>query len=187
MSGSEAGLSDFRNAGPVTVLETERLLLSHLSVNDTEFILELLNDPAFLEFVGDKGVRTLDDAREYILTGPVDSYKRHGFGLYMVRLKVGGAPIGICGLVKRESLEDADIGFGLLPAFRGKGYAIEAAAAVLEHARAALGFSRILAVTSPDNHGSIRILKKLGLRFEKMISLSDDDPDIKLFVSDART
>lgn len=187
MSGPEAGLSDFRNAGPVTVLETERLLLSHLSVNDTEFILELLNDPAFLEFVGDKGVRTLDDAREYILTGPVDSYKRHGFGLYMVRLKVGGAPIGICGLVKRESLEDADIGFGLLPAFRGKGYAIEAAAAVLEHARAALGFSRILAVTSPDNHGSIRILKKLGLRFEKMISLSDDDPDIKLFVSDART
>ncbi|MEE8526988.1 MAG: GNAT family N-acetyltransferase [Gammaproteobacteria bacterium] len=187
MSGPEAGLSDFRNAGPVTVLETERLLLSHLSVNDTEFILELLNDPAFLEFVGDKGVRTLDDAREYILTGPVDSYKRHGFGLYMARLKVGGAPIGICGLVKRESLEDADIGFGLLPAFRGKGYAIEAAAAVLEHARAALGFSRILAVTSPDNHGSIRILKKLGLRFEKMISLSDDDPDIKLFVSDART
>ncbi len=186
MTGPEVSSSDSRNAGPVTVLETERLVLSHLSVNDTEFILELLNDPAFLEFVGDKGVRTLDDAREYILTGPVDSYEQHGFGLYMARLK-NGAPIGICGLVKRESLEDADIGYGLLPAFRGKGYAIEAAAAVLEHAREVLGLSRILAVSSPDNHGSIKILKKLGLRFEKMISLSADDPDIKLFVSDART
>ena len=118
MTGPEVSSSDSRNAGPVTVLETERLVLSHLSVNDTEFILELLNDPAFLEFVGDKGVRTLDDAREYILTGPVDSYEQHGFGLYMARLK-NGAPIGICGLVKRESLEDADIGYGLLPAFRG--------------------------------------------------------------------
>ncbi len=184
MTGPEGSSSGSRNTGPVTVLETDRLVLSHLCVNDAEFMLELLNDPAFLEFVGDKGVRTLDDAREYILTGPVDSYERHGFGLFLTSLKDGGAPIGICGLVKRESLEYADIGYGLLPEFRGNGYALEAASAVLNHARTILRLNRILAVTSPDNHGSIRILEKLGLSFEKMISLSDDDPSIKLFASD---
>lgn len=185
MTGPVASSTDPRNREPVTVLETERLVLSQLSVTDAGFILELLNDPAFLQFVGDKGVRTLDDAREYILTGPVDSYEQHGFGLYLTTLKGSGESAGICGLVKRETLQHADIGYGLLPEFRGQGYALEAAAAVLNYARTVLGLDRILAVTSPDNHASIRILKKLGLGFERMISLSDGEPEIELFASNA--
>src|ERR1700752_686959 len=99
------------------ILETDRLILRKLSVEDAEFILELLNEPSYLRFIGDKGVRTLDDARDYILEGPVDSYERHGFGLYLAELKESGVPIGICGLLRRESLENVDIGYAFLPAF----------------------------------------------------------------------
>ncbi|AUB44101.1 Protein N-acetyltransferase, RimJ/RimL family (plasmid) [Nostoc flagelliforme CCNUN1] len=113
------------------VLETERLVLRRLSVEDSEFILEILNDPLWLRFIGDKGVRTLDDAREYILKNPVAMYERFGFGLYLVELKEKSVSIGICGLIKRDSLEDVDIGFAFLPKFRGKGYAYESASAVM--------------------------------------------------------
>lgn len=171
-------------SGEMTVLETDRLLLCKLSINDAAFILELLNEPSFLQFVGDKGVRTLDDARDYILNGPIASYERHGFGLYLTKLQNRGAPIGICGLLKRESLEDVDVGFALLPKFWGKGYAMEAAGAVLAHGRTVLHLDRIVAVTSPDNHASIKVLEKLGLCFEKMVRLSDDGPESKLFALD---
>jgi RimJ/RimL family protein N-acetyltransferase len=166
------------------VLETDRLILRRLSPDDAEFILELLNDPSFLRFIGDKGVRTLDDARDYILNGPVDMYNRLGFGLYLTELKEGGAPIGICGLIKRDSLEDVDIGFAFLPRFCAKGYACESAAAVLAFGRSALGLNRIVAITKPDNHNSIRVLEKLGFRFERMIRLSADAPEVKLFAQD---
>ncbi len=151
-----------------SVVETERLLLRRLREDDAEFILELLNEPAFLEFVGDKGVRTLGDARKYIRTGPVESYARHGFGLYLTTLKDGTA-IGICGLLKRESLEDVDVGFAFLPAFWSKGYAAESVAAVLSHGRHDFELERIVAVTSAGNDRSIRVLEKLGLRFERMV------------------
>ena len=164
------------------ILETDRLILCKLSIDDAAFILELLNEPSFLRFVGDKGVRTLDHARDYILNGPIASYERHGFGLYLTKLKENGISIGICGLLQRESLADVDIGFALLPQFWGSGYATEAAAAVLTHGRNILGLDRIVAVTSPDNLASINVLEKLGLRFEKMIKLSDDRPESKLFV-----
>jgi hypothetical protein len=114
----------------MTVLETDRLLLRKFSVADAEFILELLNQPSFLRFIGDKGVRTLADARDYILQGPVASYERHGFGLYLTVLKEGALPIGMCGLLKRESLADVDIGFAFLPRFWAKGYALESALAL---------------------------------------------------------
>jgi RimJ/RimL family protein N-acetyltransferase len=167
----------------VNVLETERLVLRQLSTGDAPFILELLNQPSFLQYIGDRGVRNLDDAREYILKGPVDSYDRLGFGLYLTARKQDGVPIGICGLVKREGLDDVDIGYAFLPAYWSKGYASEAAAAVLDYAKTVLRLQRIVAITSPDNQSSIKLLQKLGMRFDKMIRLSEDDHEVQLFVS----
>ena len=163
------------------VLETERLVLRQLSPDDAAFVLALLNEPSFLRYIGDKGVRDLDDARQYILNGPVASYERNGFGLYLVELKENGIPIGISGLVKRDTLPDADIGFAFLPAYWSKGYAVESAAAVMNYAREALGLTRIVAITSPDNEASARLLGKIGLRFERMIKLSEDAEEVKLF------
>lgn len=155
----------------MTVLETGRLVLRRVTTDDAPFILELLNEPSFLEFIGDKGVRNLDDARRYILTGPVASYERFGFGLYLVLLKAGDTPIGMCGLVKRETLPDVDVGYALRPAYWGQGYAFEAASAVLTHGREAFGLRRIVAIASPGNAGSKALLEKLGLRFEQALSL----------------
>jgi RimJ/RimL family protein N-acetyltransferase len=168
----------------VTVVETERLALRRLELGDAEFILGLLNDPSFLRFIGDKGVRTLDDAREYISNGPVASYERFGFGLYLTERKEDRVPIGICGLLKRESLKDVDMGFAFLPQFWSKGYAFESASAVMAYGRNVLGLTRIVAVTSPDNGASIRLLEKLGLKFESMARLSEDSPEIRLFASE---
>jgi [ribosomal protein S5]-alanine N-acetyltransferase len=163
-----------------TVIETARLALRHLELEDDEFILELLNEPAFLRFIGDKGVRTLEDARGYILKGPMDSYARHGFGLYAVCLQ-DGTPAGICGLVRRDGLADADVGFAFLARYRSKGYAVESASAVLAHARRELGLQRIVAITSPENSESIAVLEKIGLKFERMARLAGHSPDLELF------
>jgi len=164
----------------MSVIRTGRLVLRELDLNDAEFILELLNEAAFLRFIGDKGVRTLADARGYILKGPMDSYGRHGFGLYATCL-LDGTPIGICGLVKREGLADADVGFAFLSRHWAKGYAVEAASAVLTHARRVLHMQRIVAITSPENLGSIAVLEKIGLKFERMIRLAQDSEELKLF------
>ena len=166
----------------VKILETERLILRQMRAEDAEFIFELVNEAAFIRNIGDKGVRTLDDARDYILTGPVASYAKFGFGLYLVALRETGEAIGICGLLKRDSLEDVDIGFALLERFRRKGFAYEAAAAVMGYGRNALGLKRIVAITSPDNEGSMRVLEKIGLRFEKIIRMPGSDEDTRLFV-----
>ncbi len=167
------------------VLETERLVLRRMSVDDAEFELGLLNEPSFLQFIGDRGVRTLEDARAYILKGPVDMYERLGFGLYIAELKGEGVPIGICGLVKRDFLEDVDIGYALLPRFWGQGYACEAASAVMEYGQGTLGLKRIVAITHPDNQSSIRVLEKLGFRFDRMIRTKADGPETRLFVWEA--
>jgi RimJ/RimL family protein N-acetyltransferase len=168
---------------PPTVIETERLRLRRLDEPDAPFILELVNDEAWLRYIGDRGVRNTDDARNYILKGPMASYAKFGFGLWLVELKTGAKAIGICGLLQRETLSDVDIGFAFLPAFRGQGYAIEAGRATLAHGRTKLGLKRIVAVTMPANEGSIRTLVKLGLRFEKMIRLGPDTPELQLFAS----
>src|ERR1043166_3210050 len=115
------------------VLETDRLLLRWLNDDDAPFILELLNDPSFIRFIGDKGVRTLDDARNYILNGPVASYEKFGYGLYATELKDGSVPIGMCGILKRDTLPHPDIGFAFLPRYWNKGYAFESAAAGVKH------------------------------------------------------
>ena len=163
------------------VLETDRLILRRLAVEDAEFILRLLNEPSFLRFIGDKGVRTLDDARDYILNGPVKSYEQFGFGLYLTELKATGVPIGICGLLKRDSLENVDVGFAFLPEFWKQGYAFESAAAVMTYGRNSLGLDRIVAITSPGNDPSIKVLVKVGLKFERTIKLSEDAPEVELF------
>jgi RimJ/RimL family protein N-acetyltransferase len=162
------------------VLETDRLILRWLSPEDAEFILQLLNEPSWLKFIGDKGVRTLEDARSYILQGPLEMYSRLGFGLYLVVLKEEGLPIGMCGLIKRDSLKDVDIGFAFLPAYWGRGYAYEAASAVMAYGKD-LGLNRIVAITSPDNDSSARLLEKLGLRFEEMLKLTPGSEAVKLF------
>lgn len=156
-----------------------------MTAADAAFILELLNDPAFVRFIGDKGVRTLDDAREYIRTGPVASYAQHGFGLWLVELKELGVSVGICGLLKRDTLPDVDIGFAFLPQYRSRGYALESASAVLHHGRHVLGLTRIVAITSPENLESVRVLERIGLRFERMLRLNEDESEIKLLASDA--
>ena len=165
----------------MNVLETDRLVLRWLNVDDAPFIVELLNDPSFIRFIGDKGVRTVDDAINYILNGPVASYENFGFGLNAVDLKDSHAPIGICGILKRDTLPHPDIGFAFLPAYWNKGYAYEASAAVLEHARRNLGIDRVLAITTPDNGASAKLLGKLGLRFDRMIKLSPGANEVKLF------
>jgi len=162
-------------------LETERLVLRRLSRGDAPFLLELLNEPSFLRYIGDKGVRTEADARRYVETGPLASYERFGFGLLRVELKESGEPIGMCGLLKRDALPDVDVGFAFLPRFWSKGYAFESASAVLAHARDALGLRRVLAITSPDNEASIRLLGKLGFRFERMARVPEDGPEVRLF------
>jgi RimJ/RimL family protein N-acetyltransferase len=167
--------------GLMIVFDSPRLVVRRLTPDDTAFIVELLNDPAFIKFIGDRGVRTATEAKAYILNGPMASYEKHGFGLFLVALKAGGIPIGICGLLKRDTLEDIDVGFAFLPQFCGKGYAFEAAAATLAYGRDILGLKRIVAITSPSNTNSSRLLEKLGLRYEKMVKLLPTAPEIKLF------
>lgn len=163
------------------VLKTHRLTLSHLSGDDAPFILRLVNEPAFIRYIGDKGVRTLEDALEYLMQGPVASYSAHGFGMYRVTLNDGGAPIGICGLIRRDGLDDVDIGFAFLPEYWGCGYASESAQAVMQCEPRSLGLRRVVAITDPDNVASIRVVEKLGLRFERMVRLADDAAEVKLF------
>lgn len=165
------------------VLETERLILRRLTTDDAEFIIELLNQPSFLRYIGDKEVRNGADAVRYVQTGPIASYERFGFGLYLVELKETGVPIGICGLLKRDQLPDVDIGFAFLPDFWSQGYAFESASAVMTYGREVLGLKRIVAITSLDNDASIRLLEKIGLRFEGLIKLSEDQSEVRLFGS----
>jgi RimJ/RimL family protein N-acetyltransferase len=166
---------------PGKVIQCERLSLRELDLHDAEFILRLLNEPGFLTFIGDKGVRNLDDAREYLAKGPLESYRRHGFGLYLVSRRGDESPIGICGLVKRDTLVDPDVGFAFLEEHWFKGYASEAAAAVLVYARDTLGIERIVAITAIDNWGSIAVLEKIGLTLERRVRLGDDSKELNLF------
>ncbi|BCD24357.1 ribosomal-protein-alanine acetyltransferase [Bacillus cereus] len=161
------------------VLETERLILRWLDIKDAPFILELVNDPAWIQFIGNKGVRTLEDATNYIVNGPIDMYNKLGFGLYLVERKEDLTPLGMCGLIKRDSLEDVDIGFAFLEEFRSKGYGYESASAVIEYGVQKLGLKRIVAITTIDNLQSGKILEKVGLKFEEIISNSGED--LKLF------
>jgi ribosomal-protein-alanine N-acetyltransferase len=170
---------------PMIVFETERLVVSRFTLDDAPFVLELQSEPEWLRFIGDRGVRDLDSARAYIQRAPLDMYARLGFGLYKVSLKADGTPIGMCGLLKRDSLSDVDIGFAFLARHRGKGYAREAAQATLDHAEESHSLKRILAITSPDNVRSISLLEKLGFSYQKTLQLSVDGGESRLFVREA--
>lgn len=163
------------------VVVAPRLILRRLTADDAAFMLTLLNEPSFIRNIGDRGVRTIPEAVAYIAQGPQASYERFGFGLYRVELKATGAPIGICGLLKRDELPDADIGFAFLPAYWSQGYALEAATAVTAYARDVIGLTRLLAIVSPLNDSSIRLLGKLGFRFGSMMRLTPDAHEVKLF------
>jgi [ribosomal protein S5]-alanine N-acetyltransferase len=165
------------------ILETERLFLRRLALDDADFVLELLNEPGFIQNIGDRGARTITDARRYIARGPMTSYRKFGFGLYLVALKDSGAPIGMCGLLKRDSLENVDIGFAFLQKFWSQGYARESAAAVLNYGWQTLRLERIVAITKPTNQASIALLEKIGLHFEKMVQLSNHGGENKLFAA----
>jgi ribosomal-protein-alanine N-acetyltransferase len=170
----------------MTLLETERLRLRKLSVDDADFILELLNEPAFIRNIGDRRVRTAEDARQYIQTRVIHSYETYGFGMYLVALKTNDLPIGICGPVKRDTLEDVDIGFAFLERHWSQGYASESASAMMAYAKEKLGIGRIVGIVDPANPGSIRVLEKLGLKFARMVRLSADDIELKLFTPDGK-
>nr|WP_246039198.1 GNAT family N-acetyltransferase [Dictyobacter alpinus] len=165
------------------MIETDRLILRYLTTEDGAFVLALMNDPSWLHYIGDNGVRTLEDACTYIVNGPMAMYARVGFGLYVTALKEDHTPIGICGLIKRESLEDVDIGFAFLPQFWSQGYAYEAASAVIAYGRQVLGLQRMVAITSQDNQRSAHLLEKLGLHFERLITLTNDAQKVRLFVT----
>jgi ribosomal-protein-alanine N-acetyltransferase len=168
---------------PAPVLTTTRLLLRQLGPGDAPFILRLLNEPSWLQNIGDKGVRTAADAQRYIETGPVEMYGRLGFGLYQVRLTASDEPIGMCGLLKRETLADVDLGFAFFPEFWGHGYAREAAAGVLCDARSRLGLARIVAITTPDNEASRRVLEKLEFELERSVHLTAGDEELLLYAN----
>ncbi len=164
------------------ILETERLRLKHLSPADAPFILELLNDPDFIRNIGDRGVRTTEQARHYILAGPGASYEQHGFGLDLVESRQTGAALGICGLLRRDCHPDVEIGFAFLPAARGQHFAFEAGRAVIDFGITSLRLQRIVALTAPDNTASIRVLGKLGFRFEAMVPWMDPARGSRWFV-----
>jgi RimJ/RimL family protein N-acetyltransferase len=167
----------------MTIVETSRLILREMDAAlDAAFIFELLNSPKFIQYIGDRGVRSIDEALEFIDTRYRRSYADHGYGLYTVCLRDTGEQIGICGFVKRDYLDEPDLGFAFLPQHESKGYGTESAAASITYGREQLGFDRVMAITSLDNDTSVRLLKKVGFRFEKEI-LSGTET-LKLFVSD---
>lgn len=164
-----------------TVVETPRLVLRHLEERDASFIVELLNDPDWIRFIGDRGIRTPGDAVAYLRNGPIDMYARVGFGLNCVESKESGEPVGICGLIKRDNLEDVDLGFAFLPRARGRGHALDASKAMLAHARDVLGLRRVVAIVAPGNDRSTSLLERLGFRFESLRRLPPGETELMLY------
>lgn len=162
------------------ILETKRLRLRELTLNDAEFIYKLVNDPSWLEHIGDKQVRNLNDAKNYITSGPQAMYQKHGFGLYLTELKENNTPIGLCGLIKRDTLNDVDIGYAFMPEFWGQGYAYEAISTTLEYGKDKFKLNRIVAIVSPQNHPSIKLLEKIGMIQEDRIKLSPEANEVIL-------
>jgi [ribosomal protein S5]-alanine N-acetyltransferase len=163
------------------IIETERLILRKFTIEDAPFILELLNTPSWLRFIGDRNVRNVEDAKQFLINRYIKGYETQGFGFYAVIEKVTQESIGMCGLMKRDTLDDVDIGFAFMPNFVGKGYGFEAASATLKYANDELHLSKVIAIVNPENVASITLIKKIGLHFEKMIQMSDDDKALMLF------
>lgn len=166
------------------ILETERLILREIVESDDEFVLDLLNQPSFIKYIGDRNVTNLEQAREFIESRYRKSYADNGFGLYAVELKETSEAIGFCGFVKREGLPDADLGFAFLPQFEKRGFAFESASAVMKYGRENLNLQRVLAITTQTNESSIKLLNKLGFKFDGLIKMPNDTEELNLFVSE---
>ncbi|EPD51380.1 hypothetical protein HMPREF1210_01978 [Paenisporosarcina sp. HGH0030] len=166
------------------IVETERLILRHLNEDDAEFIVELMNEPDWIKYIGDRGIRTAEGAKEYIVEGPMTMYKEHGIGLYLIEMKENAIPIGICGLLHRDFLRDVDLGFAVLSKYWGKGYAYEAAEATLTYGAEDLGYRRIVGFTSLDNEKSANLLQKLGMKDEGTIKYASTSEDVRLFAKE---
>jgi len=165
------------------ILETERLLLREFTEGDADFICRLLNSPGWLKNIGSRGIENEDNAREYINSKLRKAYTELGFGFYLIELKQSGESVGMCGLVKREGLDDVDVGFALLPEYEGYGYAYEAASATVEYAANTLLITTLSAITIPTNKSSIKLLEKIGLKFSKMIKIPNDPAELMLFTN----
>jgi len=165
----------------MNVISTDRLLINRITLDDAGFILKLINDKDWIKNIGDKGIRTIEETEEYIRTRFLKAYDEVGFGFYSLILKSDQQIIGIAGLVDREGIDHIDIGYGMLPEFRGKGYAFEATKAIYDYGHQELKLEKIVAIVNPDNPSSIKLLTKLGMEFEKMIRLPDEEIDIMLF------
>jgi RimJ/RimL family protein N-acetyltransferase len=165
----------------VIPLDTERLTIRELTEEDAPFMLRLLNEPSYIRFIGDRGVRTVEEARAFLRDRLIAHYRRHGFGLFLVELREPRASVGICGLIRRDGLDDVDVGFAFLPEHWSKGYALESARAVMSFGEGVLGLARIVAIVTPENGPSIRLLEKLGLRFERMIDWPADGSRLALY------
>lgn len=159
----------------MVITKTPRLILRQLATSDAPFILKLVNEPLWLQFIGDKKVKTIDAAVSYLLNGPLRSYRINGFGLWLVTLQETHVPIGMCGLIKRDILPNIDIGFAYLSPYHGQGYAQEAAAAVLAYAKDILKINRIVAIANQNNDRSISLLAKLGFHHEPPIILPGEE------------
>ena len=170
----------------MTVLETERLVLRELLPDDAPFMLALLNEPSYILNIADRGVRDLDGARRYLEERWRTSYREHGFGLWAVVERSSGMATGLCGLVRRDGLDDVDIGYAFLPAFWGRGYAIESARGVTAHARDVLGLTRLVAIVVPENGPSIRVLERLGMSAERTLRLPGESTDLVLYAMSLR-
>ena len=169
---------------PAPVLTTQRLLLREFTLADAPFILELVNEPAYMRYIVDRNVRTLEEAAAYLRAGPLASYAQFGFGLWHVSLRATGEPIGKCGLLKRDWLPDPDIGYAILERYHGQGCAREAAQATLDYARKVLGVSRVLATTDPVNDASVALLMKLGFIEQGLVDAPGYDEPARLFAAD---
>jgi len=156
------------------MIDTKRLTLRPLTLDDASFYLRLVNEPSFIANIGDKGVRDLEGAREALLAGPIAMQSQLGYSLWMVNRKEDGAAIGMCGLIKRDTLPDTDIGYAYLPAYWGQGYAWEAASAALAYGRDAIGLPRLLGIVSPGNTASSELLKKLGMHYVERLATEKD-------------
>jgi [ribosomal protein S5]-alanine N-acetyltransferase len=169
------------------IMITERLLIRKLTFDDSSFIVKLLNSPGWLRYIGDRGVKTEEDAKVYLQNGPLLSYEENGFGLYLVGLLETGEPIGMCGILKRDSLVHPDLGYSLLPEFTGKGYAYEAANAVIQYAGERFGIKTLLAITMPENTASIKLLEKVGMKYNGVVKSPDGKESLNLYNLELKT
>ncbi|MGJ8591702.1 MAG: GNAT family N-acetyltransferase [Aquaticitalea sp.] len=164
------------------IAETERLILSKLNLDDAAFFMELVNTPKWLKYIGDRNIHTIHDAENRIKEGHLKSYETKGFGFYKLLLKSeNNKPIGTCGLIKRDTLDDVDFGFAMLPAYERKGYGYESSLAILELAKSEFNLNRIAAITLPHNSNSIKLLEKLGFTYEKMVKPFEDEKELMFF------